>query len=263
MGFLRGIFLFALVMLGIGVIGTHYLLTSLFSPAGGAAPGAVAMVLHRPTSTPVHAVAGRNGTHAPGKGDAHRHGSVRTTHPSTTTRKPAATPSSTRVATIHMVSRHRRVHRNGSVKARRRAVVKRPEPTATPTATPQPSPTPTPMSGTVSLTNYWVGSSTAQPGQTVSIGYVINNGTGHTVRVTLGASIKSSRSVSWLSGQINDPYHDVVATVPPGISTHIRYFTVPARLRAGSYDVAWGLSNALTGSRESLVAAVGALRIHG
>lgn len=114
----------------------------------------------------------------------------------------------------------------------------------------------------MTLTRYWVGSNAVQPGQTVAIGYVIDNGTGQTARVTLGASIKSSRALSWLSGQINDPYHDVVAVVPPGVSTHIRYFTVPGHLRHGSYDVAWGLRNAVNGERDALVAASGALNVN-
>ena len=54
---------------------------------------------------------------------------------------------------------------------------------------------------------------------------------------------------------ISDPSHDVVAVVPPGISQHVRYFTLSPGLRAGAYDIAWGLRNPSTGSRVALVAA--------
>ncbi|HZS93585.1 MAG TPA: hypothetical protein VFA78_02215 [Chloroflexota bacterium] len=107
-----------------------------------------------------------------------------------------------------------------------------------------------------------MGVRTAYDGETIEIGYVINNGTGHTARVTLGASLKFHRVYSWLAGQINDPFHDVVAVVPPGISNHVRYFTLPSRLKPGTYDVAWGLRNASTGKPLALVAADDALRVY-
>ncbi len=244
MGFMRAIFIFALVMLVIGVVGTHYLLANLFGPPAGAA-SPVAVAVHRPATTRKHRTSPA-ATTAPTKAPA----------PATPTKTAiptlAATASPTPVPTIAVaVTRH--IFRQHHVKVARKAIK--------PTATPLPSPTPAPTSGTVTLTSYWVGSSTAQPGQTVSIGYVIDNGTGSTARITLGASIKSSHVISWLSGQINDPYHDVVAIVPPGVSTHIRYFTLPRRLHAGAYDVAWGLRNALSGGREALVAAPDALRV--
>jgi hypothetical protein len=113
----------------------------------------------------------------------------------------------------------------------------------------------------VTLARYWVSTTSAVAGETVSIGYVIDNGTGRAERLELGASIKSDRVLSWLTGQINDPPHDVVAIVPPGVSTHVRYFTLPRGLRSGVYDVAWGLRDATTGQREALVAAAEALRV--
>lgn len=246
MGFLRAIFLFAIVMLIIGIVGTHYLLANLFSSPISAATPRVAMTVHKSTSTAKrHQVA--IATAAPTKLPV----------PPTALAPKTATPAPVATATpaVHVVTHHalRRVTISRSSRVRKA------KPTAT--AKPLPSPTPTPGSGTVTLTSYWVGDSTAQPGQTVSIGYVINNGTGRTARITLGASIKSSHVISWLSGQINDPYHDVVAIVPPGVSTHVRYFTLPSRLRAGTYDVAWGLRNALSGGRDALVAAPDALRV--
>lgn len=249
MGFLRAIFLFAIAMLIIGVVGTHYLLANLFGSPTSAAPGSVAVAVRKSTSPTKHHRAAL-ATATPGKAVARPTSSpakTATATPTPTSRPPTATP------TVQAVTRYT-LHR---IKAGRRHGLSRPKPTVAP------APTPTATSGTVTLTSYWVGDSTAQPGQTVSIGYVIDNGTGHTVRITLGASIKSSHVISWLSGQINDPYHDVVAVVPPGVSTHIRYFTLPERLHAGTYDVAWGLRNALSGGREALVAAPDALRVRG
>lgn len=131
-------------------------------------------------------------------------------------------------------------------------------PTVRPTATIVPSPTPTPTTGVVTLARYWVGSQAVRRGRAVAIGYVISNGTGHTVRIFLGASVKLSRFASW-SASLSDTADDVVAVVPPGVSTHVRYFAFPARARSGSYDVAWGLRNAASGVREALVTAAGAI----
>ena len=136
-----------------------------------------------------------------------------------------------------------------------------PSPTATVKPTATASPTSTATTRTVTIARYWVGSTLARGGQTVAIGYVIDNGTGRTARIMLGASIKSARSLSWGASTLSDPAHDVVAIVPPGVSTHLRYFTLPAGVRPGLYDVAWGLRNAATGRRAALVTAGAALRV--
>jgi hypothetical protein len=115
----------------------------------------------------------------------------------------------------------------------------------------------------VTLTNYWVGSATSRPGSTIAVGYVIDNQTGATARIELGASVKASSQLSWATDSISDPSHDVVAVVPPGISQHVRYFTLSSGLHAGSYDIAWGLRNPSTGSRVALVAAPKALHVQG
>lgn len=125
-----------------------------------------------------------------------------------------------------------------------------------PTALPKPTPT----AGIVALARYWVGSVHVRTGQTIEIGYVISNTTGHAEHLLLGASIKSARVASWVQS-LADPSHDVVATVAPGLTTHIRYFTLPERIRPGEYDVAWGLRNAATGSRAALVFAPSVLRV--
>jgi hypothetical protein len=146
-------------------------------------------------------------------------------------------------------------------------------PTATDTASPTPIPTPTvvasatatatpaPTTGTLRLAGYSVSQSGAAPGSTIAVTYTIVNGTGRAERLELGASIKSSRSATWTSGVISDPGHDVVAIVPPGTSTHFRYFTVPSGARAGRYDVGWGLIDASTGQAVAFSQAGGALSV--
>ncbi len=131
---------------------------------------------------------------------------------------------------------------------------------ATTTATPEPSATP---SGVVSLANYWVGSTSATPGSTIEVGYTIDNGTGRTERIELGASVKATGQASWATGSVSDPSHDVVAVVPPGISNHVRYFTLSSGVRGGLYDVAWGLRDPGTDDRVALVAAPSVLRVQG
>jgi hypothetical protein len=131
---------------------------------------------------------------------------------------------------------------------------------ASPKRTATPLPTPSPTSGIVTLVRYWVGTPDARHGQTISVGYVIDNETGHTAQLMLGASIKAESVLSW-AASLSDPAHDVVALVPPGVSTHVRYFTLPAGLKPGSYAVAWGLRDAATGERTALVAAPGALLV--
>lgn len=129
--------------------------------------------------------------------------------------------------------------------------------TAVPTAIPVPSPT----TGTVVLARYWIGTTVARRGSIISVGYVIANGTGRTEGLSLGASIKPSRALDWATAAISDPRRDVVATVPPGTTIHARYFAIPATLRPGLYDVAWGLRNAAAGSRVAVVFSPGVLRI--
>jgi hypothetical protein len=112
----------------------------------------------------------------------------------------------------------------------------------------------------VALSNYWVNSQTARPGQAIAIGYVIRNDTGRTQRIMLGASLKARSAPSWTEA-INVTYHDVVAVVPPGATVHVRYFDLPAGLRPGEYDVAWGLRDAATGQRLGLAFAPSVVRV--
>jgi hypothetical protein len=123
--------------------------------------------------------------------------------------------------------------------------------------------TPAPTTGTVQLAGYAVSNASAHAGTTISVTYTVVNGTGRTERLVLGASLKSARSASWTSGVVSDPSHDVVAIVPPGTSTHLRYFTVPSSLRAGRYDVGWGLIDASSGQSVTFSAANGALNVVG
>lgn len=139
------------------------------------------------------------------------------------------------------------------------SISSKPHPTRIPpTATPRPLPSPT--AGTVQLANYWVDSRQARRGQVVAVAYVIDNTTGHVEDISLGASLKARSALSWAAA-INDPAHDVVAIVPPGVSTHVRYFTVPRGVHPGAYDVAWGLRNAASGQRVGLVFAPDVLTV--
>jgi hypothetical protein len=137
---------------------------------------------------------------------------------------------------------------------------------ATPThATPSPtpgvtaSPTSSATSATVTLTRYWLGQTSAHPGDTLSVGYAISNGTGQQAQLTLGISMKPSSAPSWTSG-FADPSHDVTAIVAVGNSTHKRYFTLPTSLAPGSYDVAWGLRDA-SGAQVAVVSTTEALQV--
>lgn len=121
-------------------------------------------------------------------------------------------------------------------------------------------PTVNPSTSSVRLDNYWVGVRQARPGTTVSVAYVIDNRTGITVRLQLGVSIKPAWALDWATQSISDPAHDVTALVPPGTTLHLRYLTIPLRLRPGAYDVAWWLRS-LSGNRISLVTAPHVLRI--
>jgi hypothetical protein len=142
-------------------------------------------------------------------------------------------------------------------------------PTATPARTPTvavsgtptsvASPTASATPDSVTLTRYWLGRTVAHPGDTVSVNYAIQNGTGKQTQLALGISMKSSSSPSWSSG-FADPSHDVTAMVGPGSSTHERFFTLPSGLASGTYDVAWGLRDA-AGRQVSVASESAALRV--
>lgn len=113
----------------------------------------------------------------------------------------------------------------------------------------QPLPTASPTPGTIRIVNYWIGRRTVRRGELLSLSYVLDNETGGTLRLWLGASIMPATGRNWLTQSLSDRSHDVIATIPPGITTHLRYFLIPPRAPAGLYDVAWGLS---TLSRQSV-----------
>jgi hypothetical protein len=272
MTFTRGIFIFAFVMLIAGAVGARLIIGPLLfgdvSSPSYVVSARVATATSRPVPSPsprptavkrVAPIATLTSTAVPTPRPAATNTAVpRPTHVAAAIPKithgsirPQATSRPTaQVLTVkHRVVKHTAVRRKPT-----------PVPTATALPTPVPSPTP---SGVVTLTNYWVGSTTAHPGTTIAVGYVIDNQTGATAHVELGASVKASSRLSWAADSISDPSHDVVAVVPPGISRHVRYFTLSSRLPAGSYDIAWGLRNPSTGSRVALVAASDALRVQG
>jgi hypothetical protein len=240
MTFARAVFAFALFMLVLGIVGSSYISKALFGDAQSSTKvlGAVS------TSTPV----------------ATSTQTVLKSAPATAspTARSVLTPTSTVVvrATAAPTPHVLRPTRSKHAAIKHRLVPARITHRASTMI-----PTSTPGTGVVTLARYWVGSQTVNRGHTIAVGYVINNGTGRTMRVLLGASIKGSRSLSWATGTVNDPSHDVVAIVPPGISTHIRYFTLPSQIHPGFYDAAWGLRNARNGRRTALVTASSVLRV--
>lgn len=252
MTFARGIFAFALLMLVAGVVGSRYIINSLFSSPQGPSLTLVADA-HTPTPKPhhVHRPVQHHKLVKPPAARAVSATSVPTATVTPASPQPTATPLPPS-PTVSIIT-PRKVHKHHAAPH---------PPTPTPTFLPTPTlvPTSTPT-GILTLARYWVGSTTARRGQTVSVGYVIDNETGQTARLLLGASIKADTVLSWAGSSLSDPSHDVVAIVPPGVSTHIRYFSLPTHIRPGAYDIAWGLRDVSSGQRDALVAAPGALQI--
>jgi hypothetical protein len=265
MTFIRGVFIFAFVMLILGGVLARVVIGPLLFPNDGPPAYLLSVASRSPTATP-HPSRTARPTPQPTARPT-RPPTARPAAPATATPVPTKTPVPATVhgVTTHHILPHRANHRHASTRPSPTTTpAPRRTPTPRPTATSLPSPTPSPTpAGTVTLTNYWVGTATASPGSTIEVGYVIDNETGRTARVELGASVKVSSRLSWASAAISDPSHDVVAVVPPGVTTHVRYFTLASGLRAGSYDVAWGLRDADTGARVALAAASDALRLRG
>lgn len=204
-------------------------------------------------------------------GEPHSASSASNRGQPTTTRtgKPAhavVTPRPT-LTTVRVFVRHKRVRRLATPGTRILRQTPTPFPTSTPVLAPTPLatataiPTATALSGTVTLASYALGSVLASPGTTIAVSYTVNNGTGRTERLLLGASLKSTRSPSWATQSFSDPSHDAIAVVPPGVSFHSRFFTLPVGLRPGYYDAAWGLRDSVTGQRVGLVTAPAVLRV--
>lgn len=253
MTFTRGVFAFALVMLILGIVGSKFLVGLLFgSYQGPALPPIVAASTgpSRTAQAPAHHhIPSRTSAHPAQRSTPPR---PQQTRPSLARRAAPAGGASTTKPPVQL----RIVERRTAATAHRARLRRTARPRIV--ATPAPAPTPTP--GVVGLTRYWVGTLQARRGNTIEVGYVIDNETGHPARVMLGASLKSSRALSWARAAVNDPSHDVVAIVPPGVSTHVRFFTLPSGLHPGRYDVAWGLRNSQTGQPVALVVAPDALR---
>lgn len=261
MSLIRAAFIFALLTPVVGVLGSRYLITKLVgqAPQPALAP---APPTPRPTRTQVPTVAPtlvptREPTPPPTVAPTTQPPTaLPTTAPpaATTAPRPAATPRRRASVAVRRPSRARVKHRHPSVSRRHTAARARPRHRTIVRARP------TPTAGTVTLTRYWISTTLAHRGSTIGVGYVIDNETGRTDAIMLGASVKSTSTLSWLAA-INDTSHDVIATVPPGVSTHSRFFTLPTRLRPGLYDVAWGLRDAGTGASDAVVSADGVLRV--
>lgn len=253
MSFIRWVFLLALVMLIAGIFIGQRLLGPMFTARSLGGPGNIAAIVTtttRSTRTPAPKPTVMDRALPPTSKPALIPTTVAPSPTAITAPSATIAPAPTPGLAPHHPIGHRR--------SRLRSQYPRPTSTALPTAAPLP--TSTALSGVVALERYWIGTPSARAGTVISVGYVIDNGTGHTARIMLGASLKSSQTVGWIAS-IADPSHDVVAAVLPGVSTHIRYFTLPSHLRAGAYDIAWGLRNALNGRRDALVFASAALYV--
>lgn len=238
MTFTRAVFVFAFAMLALGLVGSRALAAYLFPGLQGPPSSRIVAIVNTSTSRPAtKRTAIPTRTLAPTVGP-HR---APTTPPTPSPTRTSPSPTSTRAP---------------RVKATPTATA-----SATPTVIATATATPTPTIGIVTLARYWIATQQARTGQTIEIGYVIDNETGRAAHVLLGASLKSTRALSWASASIDDPPHDVVAVVPPGISTHVRFFTLPSDIHRGAYDVAWGLRDTTTGERDALVTAADALRV--
>lgn len=248
----RAAFVIAFLVIGLGMYVARSLTTPLFLSSHGNRTHVEAVAIGTATIPPKP----RRMAHD-GQTRHHRRVTPPTTgpiHTRTSTPMLLPTPTAKPVATFTaMPARPMRRGKRHSIKLTSR-------PTATPLPSPIPSSTATPGTGIITLASYWVNSARAAPGQTIGVAYVIQNQTGRTTQVSLGASIKSTRTLSW-GASLSDPAHDVVAILPPGTSTHVRYFHLPRALRPGAYDVAWGLRNADSGSRIALAEASTALKI--
>lgn len=116
-----------------------------------------------------------------------------------------------------------------------------PIPTYTATSVPTPG-------GSVVILNSWgpVGGQTFNAGSSFSMSYTIRNTTGSSTSVRLVGQIAPSGQEGF--GAIDDITNQVTVTVPTGVSTFSRNFTVPSTASAGSYDVIWTLVNPSNGA---------------
>lgn len=246
MNAMRAAFVVAFLLIGLGMFVARSLATPLFLSDRATRTQVEAVMIGTATLQPTV-----RPTRLPRRVRAQQHRALLTASP-TRTALPTRTPVPTATALPTLVPRH--IRRTGHIRR------SRPTPTSTPLPTASPAPTPTVSTGVITLARYWVNSLRAAPGQTIGVAYVIQNGTGRTTQVSLGASIKSTAVLTW-GASLSDPTHDVVAILPPGISTHLRFFHLPGALHPGAYDVAWGLRNAVTGSRIALAEASTALKV--
>jgi hypothetical protein len=109
----------------------------------------------------------------------------------------------------------------------------------------------------ISLTTYDINfdyvslsSSNVNPGNTIQLGYMIDNISPSTLKIWLGATLTGPSG-----NQINDPAHDVIVSVP-GYSHQYwyRYFTIPTSAPPGVYDITYaiwsGWTSPLSSSRQ-------------
>jgi len=94
-----------------------------------------------------------------------------------------------------------------------------------------------PQKENTAIVDYNISPTTAKPGATLTIEYIVNAHKDMTLG--LGFSIQRAKTHKWLS----DPGNDKVVNVSAGSGKYYRNFVIPAALRPGEYNAVCGLWN--------------------
>lgn len=94
-----------------------------------------------------------------------------------------------------------------------------------------------PQKENVAIVDYNISPTTAKPGATLTIEYIVN--ALEDTALGLGFSIQRANTHKWL----NDPVNDKVVNVSTGSGKYYRNFVIPAALRSGEYNAVCGLWN--------------------
>jgi hypothetical protein len=81
-----------------------------------------------------------------------------------------------------------------------------------------------------------ISTTSAYPGDTIKLGYKINNVSPYTLKIWLGATI-----IDQYGNNIHDPANDALVSVPSGFTYYYRDFKVPTTASPGKYDIVYAL----------------------
>lgn len=81
-----------------------------------------------------------------------------------------------------------------------------------------------------------VSKAAASPGDTIQLGYKIDNISPFNLKIWLGATLTDQ-----YGNQINDPAHDTTVTATPGYRYYYRDFHIPSSANPGTYDITYAL----------------------